>query len=446
MLKNLKSMGLAEYSRLSGSDMVRELTKRTDSEIISLFEAHTLRHEKRWALIALGGYGRSDLCPYSDLDLLLLIENRKSRAEIESIVEAMLYPLWDKGFNASYSVRTIKETLKDAKRDFFFRTSLIDMRFICGSDLPFKELNKVLEKNRALNNTRRFMSDLLFHTRMRQEKYGDVSYILEPDIKDGHGGLRDYHAVAWASCILSHGGFPISDILPINERHRLDDAYDFMVKTRFMLHELSGRKNDRMYLEYQEALAENLGFKEGNAESGVEAFMRHFYKMALTIRSLSDDFLLSLAHMLGLIKSPPNRLIDNHFQVFSGQLAFRHSKVLESRPHLIMHAFELISQKDYTLSPSARSDIRDLLVKGCDLRHNTLAHEAFFRVLLSQDPGRGLTGMLELGIFECFIPEFETIKGRTIFDLYHTYTVDIHSINTITELKRLEHNEVTCSR
>ena len=430
----------AEWS-LTGSELVENLTKQTDREIISIFHARFGESMPGWALIALGGYGRKDLCPYSDLDLLLLVENRTTRKEIVSALEEILYPLWDRGFNASYSVRTIKETVHDAKADFFFRTSLIDARIICGSDSTFDKLMKALEKNRALRNSKKFVSDLLFHTQKRHKKFGDTSYILEPELKEGHGGLRDYQTVMWAVHELSRQDVHVSDIIDPRDIEELGQAYDVIVKIRYILHQLSGRKNDRMYLEYQEILAEEMVFAGSDIEASVETFMKHFHRNALTIKSITDSFLSSLAHNLNLTKNPANRVVDEHFQVIAGQLAFTRPQEVQKDPYLIMNAFEHLAVSDYTFSPSARFLIRNSLHLAEDLRRSKKTHEAFLRILSSKKSGKILTCMLEMGLLELFIPEFEKIKGRTIFDLYHTYTVDLHSINTVAEINTLEESE-----
>ena len=428
-------------STLTGVALAETLTDKTDREIVSLFRSHFGDTSPGWALIALGGYGRKDLCPYSDLDLLLLVERRTTRKDIAGAIEDMLYPLWDKGFNASYSVRTVKETVHDARDDFFFRTSLIDARFICGSDRLFETLTHALEKNRALNNTKRFVADLVCHTQKRHAKFGDTSYILEPELKEGHGGLRDYQTVMWAMKVLSQGKTLVPDLIPPMDMHELGEAYDCILKIRFILHERSGRKNDRMYLESQEVLAEEMVFAGSDIETSVETFMKHFHRKALTIKSISDSFLSCLAHTLELTRTPANRRLDEHFQVTAGQLAFTKPEDLQSNPHLIMHAFEHLAASDYTFSPSARVLIRNSLDLAEDLRQSSPAHEAFLRILSSKKSAKILTCMLEMGVLERFIPEFEKIKGRTIFDLYHTYTVDLHSINTVAELNALQESE-----
>ncbi|HPR53194.1 MAG TPA: [protein-PII] uridylyltransferase [Deltaproteobacteria bacterium] len=434
-------MNFTSGRMITGAAQSESLTQRIDEEIKSLFYAHFGDRLPGCTLIALGGYGRRDLCPYSDLDLLLLVERRTTRKEITAAIEDILYPLWDKGFNASYSVRTVKETLHDAKDDFFFRTSLIDARYICGSDLLATKLTHVLEKKISLRNTRKFVSDLLSHTHKRHAKFGDTSYILEPDLKEGHGGLRDYQTVMWAMKVISQTKNKLPDLITPMDIHELGVAHDFILKIRYLLHEISGRKNDRMYLEFQEVLAKEMVFSGSDVETSVETFMKQFHRQALTIKSITDSFLFSLAHTLNLTKSPADRVIDEHFKLTAGQLTFTNPGEVRRSPYLIMRAFEHLAAGDYTFSPSARFLIRKSFDLAEDLRNSSQAHETFLRILSMKKSAKILTCMLETGLLELFIPEFEKIKGRTIFDLYHTYTVDLHSIQTVAELNELEESE-----
>jgi [protein-PII] uridylyltransferase len=425
-------------SNAGGFDLVRGLTRQIDGEIIKLFRSRFENNFPGWVLVALGGYGRRDLCLYSDLDLLLLVDRRITRKEVEGAVKDLFYPLWDRGFNASYSVRTVKEAVHDAKDDFFFRTSLIDARFICGSELVFMKLTSSLGKDRKLKNAKEFMSNLLFHANKRHEKYGDATYILEPDLKEGRGGLRDYQTVMWAMSILSRQKHRLCDLAGHLDIKELNQAYDFLLKIRFILHELSGRKNDRMYLEYQQALAEKLGFQGSDLETSVETFLKHFHTQARTIKSVSDTFIHSLSYALRLRKSPPDKDLDEDFHVTSGQLNFKYPEEIQERTYLVLNAFEHLTQGDYTLSPPARAIIRNSLHLASRLLNSELAHKSFLGILSSDKSGKVLTSMLETGVLENYIPEFGRIKGRTIFGLYHTYTVDLHSINTVAELKALE--------
>ncbi len=423
----------------TGLALVGDLTDRTDSEIVSLFRQRFGEKLPDWALIALGGYGRRDLCPHSDLDLLLLVENRTTRTEIEGVLEELFYPLWDRGFHVSYSVRTTKETLHDARADFFFRTSLIDARLICGSQSLHGNLITALGRDRVLKKVAKFVSDLLDHTGKRHERYGDTSYILEPDLKEGHGGLRDYQGIVWAIRVLTgHNSAELSDLVSHTDFTELDKAYDNILKIRFALHELSGRKNDRLYLEYQEPLAEELGIQGSDLETPAEVLMKHFHRSALTIRSVSDTFMFCLAQALKLTRSPADRVLDEHFHVAAGQLAFRNPDAIQRHPGLIMKAFEHRGETGYPLAPAARSRIRNSLHHVDELRGSSTAGEIFLKILRSPHAGKTLTAMLETGVLERLIPEFEAIKGRTIFDLYHTYTVDLHSINTVAEIRDLE--------
>ena len=429
-----------ENAGTDGATLARELTARADASIVELFQGSFLKGLDHWCIVAVGGYGREELCPFSDVDILFLMEKKTSRDEIEKALKELLYPLWDAGFNASYSVRTIKQVLADARDDFFFRTCIIDSRFVCGSKTVFEKYAQALSRDRFLKNTRRYVADLAFHTAKRHEKYGDAVYFLEPHIKDGHGGLRDYQSIIWVLKVLegsASGQMPIS-------RQDLDELHEagiFMLKTRFLLHGLTGRKTDQMFLEFQEPLAEELGYRDSGKASPVEDFLKDFHTMAMTIRTVIDSLLLFLEQPkgIGLLLSPKNR--GEVFTLSSGLLDFTRPEDMIRDPLLVMKAFAFMGEKGLKLSPVARSLIKEFVRSNKALERNSEACRMLLAILQSRYAESTLVSMLETGVLEQLIPELATIKGKAIFDVYHTFTVDLHSIHTVSELQRLEASE-----
>jgi [protein-PII] uridylyltransferase len=428
---------------MDGRTLLEELTERTDRTITDLFEKRFGGNELGWAIIALGGYGRKELCPFSDVDILLLAHRKTAQGDIEKALKEMMYPLWDNGYTASYSVRTISQALKDSRGDFFFRTSLMDARFICGSQDLFDKLMDAMAADSRFRNARGFLEDMNAHVRKRHEKYGDASYILEPDIKDGYGGLRDYHCLLWVGKIMSLAGKNLdqSGNLSSIDREELDKAVDHLLNIRSLLHKISGRKNDRLSFEYQEALADTMGYKGNGYESGAELFMKHFHRSALTIKSISEAMLASYALALGLLKPARDKLIDSHFSLTAGRVSFTRPQEILKMPHLIILLFSYMAELGVSMTPQARDQIRNALVIVAEARESIEAKEEFLRIFSCKEPGMALTAMLETGVLERFLPEFESIKGRTQFDVYHTYTTDLHSINTVRELKALQLEE-----
>ncbi len=428
---------------MEGRILSEKLTERTDRTITDLFEKRIGANRPQWAIIALGGYGRKELCLFSDVDILLLTHRKTAQGEIEKALKEMMYPLWDEGYTIGYSVRTIKQTLKDSRSDFFFHTSLLDARFVCGLQDLFDELVHAMATDSHFRNARNFLEDLNAHVMKRHEKYGDASYILEPDIKDGHGGLRDYHCILWASKTISMDRLkrcPPEGLSPI-DRKELDMAVDHLLQIRSLLHEISGRKNDRIFFEYQEALAETLGYEGNEHETGAELFMRHFHRSALIVKSISEAVLSQFSFDYGLIKRSGDRLIDKHFKLASGRLSFTVPRRISERPELLLDLFLHLSETGAAMSSETRHQVRDTLDLIALARQNMDAKKAFIGILAGKHPAMALTAMQETGVLERFIPEYEPIKGRTHFDLYHTYTTDLHSIMTVNELKALEDQE-----
>lgn len=424
-----------------GYALARELSDRADKSITALFNSCLLEGLDRWFIAALGGYGRRELCPFSDLDILFLMERKTSQVEIEKVLRETLYPLWDAGFNASYSVRTIRQAILDAKNDFFLRTSLIDARLVCGSEPTFRKFSERMASSSHFRNSRKFIADLAFHTRKRHEKYGDSVYFLEPHIKEGQGGLRDYQGIFWAAEILrkEHG----NDYSPIGQTDidELHSTADFMTKVRFLLHRLTGRKTDRMHIEYQDRLAAEMGYTAGDGESAVEAFLKDFHKKALTVRLISDGLFMQLTQPKGWGYFRSRRMIDEDFIVSSGLLSFTCSNDAKDNPLLVLKAFLHLADKGLYLATSARSQIKEATKGFRSFYEDPQACGVFLKILKSPGAEKALVGMLETGVIERLIPEFQSIRAKTIFDVYHTYTIDLHSIHTVCELKRLEKNE-----
>ena len=428
---------------MDGKSLSRELTRRTDSTIAGLFKSRFGTKRPPWAIVALGGYGRQDLCPFSDVDILLLTRRKTAKDEIDKALHEMLYPLWDEGYTVSYSVRTTRQVLDDSRSDFFLRTSLLDARFVCGEKTLFDELEHAMAAHRHFRDAGSFIRNLHAHVKKRHDLYGDTSYILEPDIKEGHGGLRDYHCILWVMKVYSYApldrGFPAP--LSSMDAEELDKAVGFLLKVRFSLHEASGRKNDRLFFEYQETLASSLGYESNGYETGAELFMRHFHRSALIVKSISDAVLSQYAFDLSLERHPGERSIGKNFKLSSGRLCFTEPEKISERPELLLDLFAHMSDLGAAMSSETRHKVREALELLALGRQNRDAKNAFIRILTGNHPAMALVSMQETGVLESFLPEYEPIKGRTHFDVYHTYTTDLHSIITVQELKSLENHE-----
>lgn len=424
----------------SGLAQARKRSWDVDNRIRTLFEAHYGHDHDGWCITAVGGYGREDLCPHSDIDLLIILKKRKSQDELQAILSTTIYPLWDDGLSASYSIRTIRQALSDSRSDFFFQTSLLDMRHICGDSRVCDKLEQGLRKTlQGKRQLRQFYRDLSLHSQKRHAKFGDASYILEPDLKDGQGGLRDYHGMLWlAQAVLNvkeTAALETMGIISSLDRSEIERALDFLLRLRSRLHTISGRKNDRLSFEYQEIIAREFAFEGCRTKTAVETLMQDLHRSTLTIKSICTAVFTSLRTNLGLADSKTARTLGREFTVTSGLIAFADRD--RERPEELITIFEPLARYDYDLHPSARTFIRNNLDLATKAQKYPGARRAFLSILECPSASKALTLMLELGLLERFIPETEKIKGRIQYDIYHTYTVDMHSIHTTAHLRVL---------
>ena len=429
------------HARSGGYSPARELTSRADRTVCSLFDAGLDGTREDLSVVALGGYGRRELCPFSDLDILFLMGRPLTEGMIEQALKELLYPLWDAGFCTGYSVRTVPQVLRDAGRDFFLQTSLMDARLVCGSRPVFERLMSALAADRNINRFTRFISSLTFHTRKRHELYGDASYFLEPDIKNGRGGLRDLQSIAWIGSAL--GDIRRRCALPA----RPDDAKDlgeagrFLLEARFTLHRIAGRNTDRMHLEHQQAIACQMGYTPVGSEMAVEVFLRDFHTQAAAVRSELETLLKYLNRPRGIRGLLSRGKKDGRFRLRSGMLSFTRPGELGHDPLTVMAAFRSIAREGSFLSPEARSRVLSLPSGHTGPWGGPVVGSMLFEILRAPHAPSALTAMLETGVIELLIPEYGAIRGRAIFDVFHTYTVDLHSIHTVSELGSLEEGE-----
>ncbi|MBN1636491.1 MAG: HD domain-containing protein, partial [Deltaproteobacteria bacterium] len=433
-------MKSTDYSHIFGKKIARNLSDLADQKICSLYQGHTSSRDIPWTIIAIGGYGRQELCPNSDLDILVLLDKRIPAELTKEILASTVYPLWDEHFSVSYSVRTIKNVLKDIKYDFFLKTSLLDVRLVCGSEAPYKKLFKAMQRHQKEKEKKEFLQTLVAHTDRREHDFGDVGYMLEPNLKDGRGGLRDMQEIAWLSKIV-FGFNDISELaqtgfLSAKDLSDLDAAHDYILKARYILHCLVQHKTDTLFVEHQESLSRQL-YPDGESIQTTREMMQEIHNKARIIKSLHDIIVSYAFEKLDKISSHNSSRMSGKFVITKDQIGFTHSKTLLDNPAILMQAFELMAEKNLSLKPLSLQQIREHAESG-KVRTNETSIRCFFNILRSDQPGPVLIQMLELGILEKIIPEFTLIKGLTMGNSFHRFTVDLHSIQTFLELKKLE--------
>jgi [protein-PII] uridylyltransferase len=429
---------------LKGQALLSEQSRLADEFIVEHFNAAA--DEKAMgsvALVALGGYGRSELFPYSDIDLLILFRE-EGKEEMEKVANAVLYPLWDTGLDVGHGVRTVDECLSFAGEDFFFQVAMLDARFLAGSNTLFDEL---LDRYRAdfIEGARdEFVRAMKTFRQDRRKRFGSHSYLLEPNIKEGKGGMRDIQAMLWTAIVV----FGLSDleafvqagILKEAEKTAFMDSWNMLVRVRNRLHYISGRKNDQLYFEQQEEVAAAFGYRTEKGLLAVESFMRDLYSHLQTIAVTTDLFFDHVDEILGFAegKAGETRVIEKGIEVRNNRIHLTASADdLRSRPYLLMHCFLAAARTGFPLYHRTRKRIGEHLDLVSDkLRSSARMSRPFFEIMESgKNVLSVLEVMLETGLLPAYIPEFQHIESLAQHDVYHIYTVDRHLLQAVAELR-----------
>lgn len=395
------------------------------------------------SLIASGGYGRSELFPHSDIDILILVEAEHS-PEFRDALSQFCNFLWDIGLKPGLSTRSISDCLSVAQEDQSIFTSLLEMRLICGNADLFAQL-----KQRCVSEeiwpSEQFFSAKMAEQTQRHAKYHDTAYNLEPNIKEGPGGLRDLQLIGW---VFKHHYHTQSlrelikyGFLPQSEYDNLMAARDILWRLRFALHTLTHRCEDRLLFDYQRELATLFGYQDDNDQPDVEQFMQFFFRTVVDIERLNEMLLQLLNERLisdqkTLIPVP----ITSHFSSIAGYLEVSNDDVFQKQPLALLEIFLLLQQSP-SLKGIRASTIRlirkHLYLIDDDFRHNKQANRLFIEIL--RQP-RGITHQLKrmnrYGVLAAYLPDFGNIVARMQYDLFHIYTVDEHTLFVIRNLRR----------
>ncbi len=395
-----------------------------------------------YAFIALGGYGRQEQCVYSDVDLLFLFKHSVP-GEAESLIREIVYPLWDIGLDVGYATRSIKECLSLARKDFEVLTSLLDARFICGMSPLYLELMQQLRKKIIKKDRKKIIDRLVKSSNERHIRFGDSTYRLEPNLKEGQGGLRDYHAILWLARIEFKLKQP-RDLeyygrLSNEEFKDLNDALSFIWNVRNRLHLLAGRKCDQLHFENQILLAEKFKFKKTNGQQPVERFLGRLHSRMDFIKQQHQMFLYELGYTAGRKprKLPEKQTNVNGIEVIRDMLNYTSSEEILNSPDLLLSIFEESMRLKIPLSAEAKRMVKEFgYLIDTDFRNSASNVKAFERILLTPAPTFNvLKEMLSTGFLVRFIPEYKIIVNRIQYDEYHLYPVDKHLLRTVQIIK-----------
>lgn len=438
----------------SGASLLHDHSRMADTFIRNIFNG--LAGEPaagRIALVALGGYGREELFPFSDIDLMILFRP-EVRSEISRIADAILYPLWDTGYEIGHGVRTIKESLSQASDDFIFCVALLDARLLAGDATLFDELTKAYQRKFVEGRRRKFVEMLARFAEERRSRFGSHGYLLEPNIKESKGGLRDIQSVLWAAKVVfgidSFAGIVEAGFLLRGEGERFLAAYDRLAQIRNRLHYISGRKNDQLYFEQQEQMAAAFGYDASTLKLSVEHFMRDVYGNLRDITVVSDLFFDHVKEVVGIDDRNAgiaDREVEQGIEIRTNRVHLvARDDELAAKPHILMRVFLAAARFGVELHHRSKMAVTEHLgLISPKLRASPRMAKPFMSILAAADQASPvLETMLDTGLLGMYIPEFARIDALAQHDVYHIYTVDRHSLQALAELHRVvaEESEV----
>ena len=445
-------------SGAGGGAVVAAYTTGIDRLIQYLYDAATESYRRRYVQLdqrctvaAQGGYGRGELNPQSDIDLLVLFPH-KITPYVEVVTEKVLLSLYDARLQVGHAVRTVRDCVRLAGEDWKVKTSLIDVRSICGDRPLYDDLARALDREVKARGTARFLRQTVAASEERHHEYGDSIYLLEPHLKMGQGGLRDLHTAMWVAKIK----FKLADlrelvvkgIINAGELRELEQARDFLFRVRNALHFVANSHQDQLTFEFQEVIAASLGYSDARQDGprGVERFMKDYYLNAAAITRFADIVIeraLQQPTPYRLLGRMIARNIRDGVQIAGKQLGVTRSSIVTEDPTNLVRLFADAQRHGVKLSPGLADLIRANADRvSDDVRNDPEVIDAFMAILRA--PARvyeTLLDMHKLGVLGALIPEWAHLLCLVQHDLYHIYTVDEHSLMGIRELERLRAGE-----
>jgi [protein-PII] uridylyltransferase len=440
--------GGIETARLLSGVTDEVITALWDFTTVHVFRARNPTEGERLALMAVGGYGRGTLAPYSDIDLLF-VRPYKQTAHAESVIEYMLYALWDLGFKVGHASRTIEECVKLSRGDFTIRTSILEARRLAGDeklaeDLVRRFLNDVVKGTGA-----EFVAAKLKERDERHARAGASRYMVEPNIKEGKGGLRDLNTLFWIAQYL-HPGQSIEKVMQLEMFERREvrafiQAFDFLWAVRSHLHFATGRPEERLTFDLQPEIAQRMGYGDRADNPAVERFMRRYFLIAKEVGALTRVFAAKLeaervkSRPTGISRLLPRRrpkkkpLDEPGFHEVGGRLAIDGPETFETDPVNLLRLFKIADERNLDLHPDAfTAATRGIGLITSAVRRDRHAAQVFLSILAhGRDPQRTLTLMTEAGVLGRYLPEFGRIVAQMQFNMYHSYTVDEHTLRAV---------------
>ncbi|WP_421839735.1 [protein-PII] uridylyltransferase [Novosphingobium sp.] len=426
-----------------------------DHVVGHVYRASNRSTGERIALVAVGGYGRGEMAPHSDVDIAFLTPT-KPTAWCEQVIEAMLYFFWDLGLKVGQSSRSLDEMVRMARSDLTIRTALLEGRYVWGDRALYEEGSRRFWAEVVTGTERQFVAEKLGERNERHKKLGDSRYVVEPNVKEGKGGLRDLHTLYWIGKYIHKVRDPSElvgvGLLTAAEYRAFRRAENFFWSVRCHLHAVTGRAEDRLTFDLQREVALRMNFADRPGKSAVERFMQYFFLQATQVGSLTGMFLAQLDEQFAktkigffaALRGRRKRKIGA-FPIQAEKLGADGDDFFRTDPVRLIEIFLVADREGLEIHPEAmRLARRDAGLIDASVRRDPRANTMFMELLTSRhDPETALRWMSEAGIFGRFVPDFGRVVAQMQFDMYHHYTVDEHTIRAIGLLSRIEKGEET---
>jgi [protein-PII] uridylyltransferase len=426
-----------------------------DHVVTDVYPAGNRSTGERLSLMAVGGYGRSEMAPHSDVDIAFLHPTRNA-PWCEQVIEAILYYLWDLGLRVGHSSRSLDEMIRMARGDLTIRTALLEGRFVWGDRPLYEEATRRFLDEVVKGTEKQFVAEKLEERNARHKRMGDSRYVVEPNVKDGKGGLRDLQTLYWigkyiykvrvAAELVDVGLFTAAEYRSFRR------AEGFMLAVRCHLHTITGRAEDLLTFDLQRAVAARMNFADRPGKSAVERFMQFYFLQAKQVGSLTGVFLAHIDEQFarnrprkGLLASfTPRARALKGYRVYGGKIAAPSDDWFRKDPVRLIELFQLAEENALEIHPETmRQAARDAGLIKAEVRDDPRANALFLQVLAGRtDPEGVLRWMNEAGVFGRFVPDFARVNAQMQFDMYHHYTVDEHTIRAIGLLSRIEKGEL----
>src|SRR6186713_1853832 len=435
---------LAERFRADESveTLVHARAELIDAILLEVWRSQLPAGYESWTLAAVGGYGRGELHPHSDVDILILVPETPDDAG-RGVIERVVTFLWDINLEVGHSVRTVGQCAEESAADVGVMTTLVEARLLTGNPALLAAMREAVSADRVWS-VKAYFEAKVAEQQDRHFKANDTAYNLEPNVKTGPGGLRDIQTIAWVAKrhfgassldeLLTHG------FLSASELRKLKQAQSFLWKVRFGLHVLTGRRVDRLLFDHQIKLAQSFGYEDASYTLAVEQFMQRYYRTVMDV-SLLNELLLQLFREAILTETSPPRPLNPRFQVRNDYLEAVNEELFARTPSTLLEIFVVLQQNPDVKGVRAstiRSVNKNLWLIDEEFRQNPRNHRLFLEILRAPaGVTHELRRMNTYGVLGRYIPAFGRIVGRMQYDLFHAYTVDAHTLFVVSNLRRL---------